>query len=49
MVAAAIKVFVLVCRAGGAEGMPAKEFKEQLSRFAREVMPAFSERGAGRR
>jgi hypothetical protein len=28
-----------------AEGMPPKEFKEQLTRFARDVMPAF----AGRR
>jgi hypothetical protein len=24
-----------------AEGIPPKEFKEQLRRFAREVMPAF--------
>jgi hypothetical protein len=27
-----------------AEGMPPKEFKEQLTRFAREVMPAFASR-----
>src|SRR5262249_10509438 len=27
-----------------AEGIPAKEFKEQLRRFAREVMPAFTRR-----
>jgi hypothetical protein len=25
-----------------AEGMPPKEFKEQLTRFALEVMPAFA-------
>jgi hypothetical protein len=28
-----------------AEGMGPKEFKEQLTRFAREVMPAFARRG----
>jgi len=28
-----------------AEGMPPKEFKEQLIWFARDVMPAFTRRG----